>query len=112
MSVKGLLRLYSQAEGVGTWDGTIVRPSNPQRRDTQQVRPNGYMVWQANADNPGAWPLHCHIAWHLSSGMAITIVERPDDIVNVPIPPASYQQCRDWRSWKTAGVLPQIDSGV
>ncbi|ERF75742.1 hypothetical protein EPUS_01572 [Endocarpon pusillum Z07020] len=31
------------AEGDGTWDGRIVRPSNPQRRDTQQVRPNGYM---------------------------------------------------------------------
>lgn len=100
-----------QAEGDGTWDGRIVRPSNPQRRDTQQVRPHGYMVWQVDADNPGVWPFHCHIPWHLSSGMAFGILERPDDIQKLPIPENRYQQCQEWNSWK-AGTLPQIDSGV
>lgn len=69
------------------------------------------MVWQANADNPGAWPFHCHIAWHLSSGMAIDILERPDDIEDLPIPEAGYQQCRNWEAWQN-GVVSQIDSGV
>jgi hypothetical protein len=100
-----------QAEGDGQWDGKIVRPSNPQRRDTQQVRPNGYMVWQATADNPGAWPFHCHIAWHLSAGMAVDILERPDEIEKLPIPQDRYEQCRKWAEWN-ARIVPQIDSGV
>ena len=55
-------------EGNDQWDGsTIINPSNPLRRDTHNLRPNGYMVLQYNADNPGVWPFHCHIAWHLST---------------------------------------------
>jgi len=57
------------AEGVGTWNGTIVNPSNPQRRDTQLVRPNGYLVVQFDLDNPGMWMFHCHVVWHISEGM-------------------------------------------
>jgi len=106
-----ILLMCSKAEGDGTWDGHVVRPSNPQRRDAQQVRPHGYMVWQVNADNPGAWPFHCHIAWHLSSGMAIDVLERPDDIHKLPIPEERYEQCRQWALWQ-AGLVPQIDSGV
>ena len=49
--------MFVLAEGQGTWDGTIVNPSNPQRRDTQIVQDSGYMVFQINADNPGVWPL-------------------------------------------------------
>lgn len=49
-------------EGVGQYDGSsVVRPTNPQRRDTQSLRPNGYLVAQLVADNPGVWPFHCHI---------------------------------------------------
>ena len=45
------------AEGTGTWDGsTIVNSANPQRRDTQLIRPNGYLVLQLDLDNPGMWP--------------------------------------------------------
>lgn len=41
-------------DGVDTWDGTIINPNNPQRRDVQLLRPNGYMVMQFDAaDNPG-----------------------------------------------------------
>ena len=29
--------MYVLAEGTGSWDGTVVNPSNPQRRDTQQI---------------------------------------------------------------------------
>jgi FtsP/CotA-like multicopper oxidase with cupredoxin domain len=48
--------------GEGTWDGTtVINPANPQRRDVQLLPSNGYMVLQITADNPGAWPLHCHI---------------------------------------------------
>lgn len=54
-------------DGPEQWDGTIINPENPQRRDTQSLSPHGHIVFQYNLDNPGVWLLHCHIAWHLSS---------------------------------------------
>lgn len=73
--------MYILAEGVGEWDGSVVRPNNPMRRDTQQLRPAdpatkrpGYMVVQIDADNPGVWPFHCHIAWHVSGGLYVNIL--------------------------------------
>jgi len=51
------------AEGLGEWDGVITNPYNPQRRDTQLVQGGGYLVIEYMQDNPGVWPLHCHIVW-------------------------------------------------
>lgn len=49
--------MYVLAEGTGTWDGTVVNPDNPQRRDVQQVRANGgYIVVQFDPDHAGVWP--------------------------------------------------------
>ena len=67
------------AEGVGKWDGTIVNPSNPQRRDTQLVAAGSldapsYLVLEWNVDNPGVWPLHCHIVVHVSAGLLINFM--------------------------------------
>ncbi|TVY90039.1 oxidoreductase [Lachnellula willkommii] len=99
--------------GTGTWDGsTVVNPSNPQRRDVQILPANGYMVLQFTADNPGAWPLHCHIAWHVSAGLYVTVLERPDDIANLQIPSVVAQTCRDWSAFTNTTVLDQIDSGL
>jgi FtsP/CotA-like multicopper oxidase with cupredoxin domain len=55
------------AEGVGSWNGSV-NNSNPQRRDTQLLPPGNptnpsYLVIEYVANNPGVWPLHCHIAW-------------------------------------------------
>jgi FtsP/CotA-like multicopper oxidase with cupredoxin domain len=76
--------MYVLDEGVGSWDGkSIVRPQNPQRRDTQILQPNGYLVAQLNSDNPGVWPFHCHIVWHVSRGLYINVVQKPDEIVNI-----------------------------
>lgn len=73
--------------GTGTWDGvTVINPANPQRRDVQLVPAGGFLVLQIETDNPGAWPFHCHIAWHVSAGLYITVLERPDDIANYQIP--------------------------
>ncbi|KAK5137833.1 hypothetical protein LTR08_006601 [Meristemomyces frigidus] len=102
------------AEGVGSWDNkTIVNPSNPQRRDTQLVRPNGYLVLQLDLDNPGVWPLHCHVAWHISEGMNINILEQtPSVIKEMEMPYVMAQTCRDWSAWTSNNVVPQIDSGL
>ena len=96
-------------EGVGTWDGSIVNPSNPQRRDVQILRGAGYMVLQIDADNPGAWPLHCHIAWHVSAGLYVTVLERPADIAKLRIPSIMAQTCRDWSTFTNTAVVDQID---
>lgn len=46
--------MYVIDEGVGSWDGeTRIRPQNPQRRDTQTLQPDGYLVVQLVSDNPG-----------------------------------------------------------
>ncbi|KAL1643374.1 hypothetical protein SLS61_009296 [Didymella pomorum] len=49
----------------------------PMRRDTVLVRPNGYIVLRFQSDNPGIWLFHCHLEWHMASGLAITLVEAP-----------------------------------
>ncbi|KAK3676268.1 hypothetical protein LTR78_004018 [Recurvomyces mirabilis] len=102
------------AEGVGSWDGkTIINPDNPQRRDTQIVRPQGYLVVQIELNNPGVWAFHCHVAWHISEGMNINILERPADIKNeMELPYVMAETCRDWSSWTGQHVVPQIDSGL
>jgi FtsP/CotA-like multicopper oxidase with cupredoxin domain len=102
-------------ESVGdttSWDGTVVRPNNPQRRDVQILPTFGYLVMQIKADNPGVWPLHCHIAWHVSAGLYVTVMERPADIANLNIPGVMAQTCRDWASFTNTTIIDQIDSGL
>ncbi|KAH7381904.1 Cupredoxin [Cadophora sp. MPI-SDFR-AT-0126] len=102
------------AEGPGDYDGsTIVNPSNPQRRDVQLVRANGHFVFQYDADNPGVWPFHCHIAWHVSGGLYANFMERPDDISQKSqIPYIMQQTCVDWQAYTNRDVVDQVDSGV
>lgn len=38
-------------------------------RDTVLVTPHSTLAIQFDADNPGVWPLHCHILYHLEAGM-------------------------------------------
>lgn len=69
------------AEGVGEWNGAVTHPENPQRRDTHLIdwgypspgKPS-YMVIDFLANNPGVWPFHCHVAWHVSDGLSMNIM--------------------------------------
>ncbi|GAB7344328.1 hypothetical protein MBLNU457_2193t1 [Dothideomycetes sp. NU457] len=99
-------------EGLGYWNGTIVNPENPHRRDTQLVRPNGYLVVQFDLDNPGMWMFHCHVVWHISEGMGITILEQTPTLQSMSFPGTIAQGCRDWSSWSGRDLEPQIDSGL
>ncbi|KAF7929387.1 uncharacterized protein EAE98_005305 [Botrytis deweyae] len=100
-------------EGDGDWDGvTITRQANPQRRDVQLVRANGHLVWQITTDNPGVWPFHCHIAWHVSGGLYANILERPDDIKNDAIVNSVQQTCTQWDAYSSTAVVDEIDSGL
>lgn len=44
--------------------------------------------------NTGIWLFHCHIQWHLDSGLAATIVEAPLDLQqSLTIPQNHYDAC-------------------
>ena len=55
-------------------------PEYPMRRDTVMAPPNGNIVLRFRADNPGIWLFHCHIEWHVASGLMATIIEAPDEM--------------------------------
>ena len=85
---------------------------NPQRRDVHLLPANGYLVLQWQSNNPGVWPFHCHIAWHVSGGLYANLLEQPAAIQKYNIPSTAYQTCRDWASWSGGEVVDQIDSGL
>ncbi|KIX06539.1 uncharacterized protein Z518_04515 [Rhinocladiella mackenziei CBS 650.93] len=106
------------AEGSGTWDGSIVNPSNPQRRDVHMLwagvgganaAPPNYIVIQFEQDNPGIWPLHCHMAWHLSAGMSIMILERPEELAQIKVPDAVSATCDIFKQWQSAHPTTELD---
>ena len=64
-------------------------------RDTVIVPSLGYLVIRFRADNPGAWLFHCHIDLHLVTGMAVTIIESPDQVAaREQIPPSGSALCK------------------
>ncbi|KAK4636170.1 oxidoreductase ptaK [Fulvia fulva] len=92
------------------WDGTAVNPSNPMRRDIQIIPALGYAAIAFENDNPGVWPFHCHVAWHLSGGLAMNFITRPEDIPKIPSEEAQ-QTCRDWDFYSSNNIVDQIDAG-
>jgi FtsP/CotA-like multicopper oxidase with cupredoxin domain len=48
-------------------------------RDTVLVMPNSSVSIQFDANNPGVWPLHCHILYHNEAGM-FTVLRYKDFI--------------------------------
>ncbi|RYP26229.1 hypothetical protein DL768_011794 [Monosporascus sp. mg162] len=52
-------------------------PAVPMRRDTTVLEPEGNAVLHFRADNPCVWLFHCHIKWHVASGLIATFVEAP-----------------------------------
>ena len=100
-------------ESGNCWDGTIVNPTNPARRDVHMLLPGQFIVIQWYQDNPGVWPLHCHIAWHLSSGFVWTVLEDADTIQqDFSIPSVMAETCRGWAAFTGGAVVDQIDSGL
>jgi FtsP/CotA-like multicopper oxidase with cupredoxin domain len=51
--------------------------TDPVLKDTINVPSNGEVVIQWLADNPGRWFFHCHIEWHLATGMARVLEIKP-----------------------------------
>merc|ERR1712071_170689 len=93
-------------ESGATWDGTVIKPENPMRRDTQIIPPYGFLAIQFELDNPGVWPFHCHIAWHLSGGQVMNVVYRDEDIVPLPYGWVA-DSCVNWDWYSAHNVVDQ-----
>lgn len=89
---------------------------NPPRRDVVELVASGWTVIAFKTDNPGAWLMHCHIAWHVSEGFSLQYLERPNDIPGMyksQVESSAYQDtCTAWNKYAPSMVYKQSDSGL
>lgn len=92
-------QVISRSEAGDDDDPIAYDPSNPEHnefpkyplhRDTVMVNENGFLVIRFKANNPGVWLFHCHVDWHLEQGLAIVLVEAPEDLQNYQSIPANH----------------------
>ncbi|KAL2016587.1 hypothetical protein VTK56DRAFT_3288 [Thermocarpiscus australiensis] len=102
---------YILHEGPGAWDGTVVRPPNPHRRDVYLVRATRHLVLQFDG-NPGVWAFHCHITWHAAGGFFASLIVKPEVVQQMRIPRDVGHNCKAWDVWSKRNVVTQIDSGA
>ncbi|KAF2178466.1 multicopper oxidase [Zopfia rhizophila CBS 207.26] len=62
---------------------SLINLENPPYRDTVDLPPSGWAALRYVTDNPGAWLFHCHIQWHLVSGMALVLVEGEEQLADL-----------------------------
>lgn len=93
-----------------------LKGSNPVRRDVTMLPAKGWLVIAFKLDNPGAWLMHCHIAWHVSGGLSVDFLERVSDYRNAMSPAdkaAFNSNCAAWRAYfPSQDPFPKIDSGI
>jgi len=83
------------AANATSYVGNETLPAVPMRRDTFMVNPNGNIVLRFRADNPGVWLFHCHVEWHVASGLVATMIEAPEDLQkSLRIPEDHLEACR------------------
>jgi FtsP/CotA-like multicopper oxidase with cupredoxin domain len=54
---------------VAHWHGKTVLEDQRRRTDDIELLPGSMKVADMNADNPGTWMFHCHVADHMMGGM-------------------------------------------
>ncbi|WOO80563.1 Iron multicopper oxidase fer1 [Vanrija pseudolonga] len=95
-----------------TSDDPVINPQivddqkNPIHRDTITIPPGGMVVLRFIADNPGAWFFHCHIDWHLTSGLAVVFIEAPDVMQKtLTVPQQMYDHCKFFKQATSGNVV-------
>ena len=105
-------------DNAGMYVGNETFAAVPMRRDTFMVRPMGNIVLRFRADNPDKspfififqflshsanttigslriWFFHCHIEWHIASGLVAPMNEAPTLLqTSLSIPEGHYDTCR------------------
>jgi len=59
---------------------------NPIKRDTSTIPAQGWTVFRFVPDNPGAFGIHCHMEWHLESGLLMQVIVSPEKNQEVESP--------------------------
>ncbi|KAF2006452.1 multicopper oxidase [Amniculicola lignicola CBS 123094] len=88
---------YSRTESPKTFNF-----NNPPRRDVVMLPAGGYIAIAFKPDNPGVWLLHCHIAWHAGSGLALQVMERQSEIetsLGTGALDPIREGCKKWDAW-------------
>ncbi|KAF3761942.1 hypothetical protein M406DRAFT_95172 [Cryphonectria parasitica EP155] len=100
--------------GTGTFDSATANLStvNVPRRDVTMLPASGWTVIAFITDNPGVWLTHCHIAWHTSEGLAVQMVERESEIVDLIDADLMNSTCSAWNDYANKVALVQDDSGI
>ena len=76
---------------------------------------NGYLVLAFITDNPGAWLMHCHVAWHVGLGLGAQFLE---DAANIPAVVGTEGKgdlnrgCKQWGDYAGGALFGQEDSGL
>lgn len=78
-----------------------LRFTNPPRRDVAQLRGGGWLVIAYPTDNPGAWLMHCHIAFHVGMGLSVQFLERKSQITLPATGSEWYNNCNNWAAVST-----------
>jgi len=86
-------QFWIMGTGNGTYANQVLAPTNPLSRDTQIFPAASWTVVRFVTDNPGAWSFHCHIAWHIMSGLLMQVIMQPTKITQFNIPPSITTQC-------------------
>lgn len=97
---------------------------------------SGYLFIAFQTDNPGVWVrssrficvdpcsrsalqvMHCHIAWHVSEGLSLQLVERQSEIFGssgITLDSAWESTCSNFDTWYNSGTLgwgKKTDSGL
>ncbi|KAI5366534.1 putative multicopper oxidase, type 1, carbohydrate binding module family 20, cupredoxin [Septoria linicola] len=108
---------YVLGWGTEAWrdsDRETLNYDDPIRRDVAMLPSNGWLAIAFETNNPGAWLLHCHIAWHADDGFAVQFIESQSSMLETaPLPGDFNRQCDAWNDYypDNAPYL-QHDSGI
>lgn len=81
-----------------TDDSDVMNFENPVLRDTVNIPGFGWGVLRFVADSPGVWPFHCHIGWHMESGLMMQFNVLQEEYSNWDhYPEQWYEQCQYWQ---------------
>ncbi|KAK4496969.1 hypothetical protein PRZ48_011418 [Zasmidium cellare] len=100
-------------QGNTTWDGDVSQLNfdTPTRRDTSTLPGNGWLALAFRSDNPGAWLMHCHIAWHINEGFGVQFLEAPEKIQGED-GRSFVEECAAWEEYYERAYWKKLDSGL
>lgn len=79
-------------------DAGMLNFDNPVLRDTVNIPGFGWGVIRFVVDNPGVWPFHCHIGWHIESGLLLQVNSLQEEYSNWNnYPDDWYEHCQYWQ---------------